>query len=57
MIKSFKDNETATVFRGQFSRKLPQDIPTGSQRVSSNNSMPPRFSIPYGYRLATGSKR
>jgi hypothetical protein len=31
MIKSFKDNEIATIFRDQFSRKLPQDI----QRVAS----------------------
>jgi proteic killer suppression protein len=31
MIKSFKDNETETIFRGQFSRKLPQDI----QRVAA----------------------
>ena len=26
MIKSFKDEETAKLFRRQFSRKLPQDI-------------------------------
>jgi hypothetical protein len=31
MIKSFKDNETATILRGRLSRKLPQDI----QRVAS----------------------
>ena len=26
MIKSFKDEETAKLFRREFSRKLPQDI-------------------------------
>lgn len=31
MIQSFKDKETETIFRGQFSRKLPQDI----QRVAA----------------------
>ena len=31
MIKSFKDEETAKIFRGQFSRILPQDI----QRVAA----------------------
>ena len=31
MIMSFKDEETAKIFRGQFARKLPQDI----QRVAA----------------------
>ena len=31
MIKSFKDKETEKIFRGQFSRKLPQNI----QRVAA----------------------
>ena len=31
MIRSFKDKETEKIFRGQFSRKLPQDI----QRVAA----------------------
>jgi proteic killer suppression protein len=31
MIKSFKSEETAKIFRGQFSRTLPQDI----QRVAA----------------------
>ncbi|MBT4160720.1 MAG: type II toxin-antitoxin system RelE/ParE family toxin [Gammaproteobacteria bacterium] len=31
MIKSFRDKETEKIFRGQFSRKLPQDI----QRVAA----------------------
>ncbi|MGQ4810365.1 Toxin HigB-1 [Candidatus Entotheonellaceae bacterium PAL068K] len=31
MIISFKDQETEKIFRGQFSRKLPQDI----QRVAA----------------------
>jgi len=31
MIKSFKDKETEKIFRGQFSRKLPQNI----QRIAA----------------------
>ena len=31
MVQSFKDRETEKIFRGQFSRKLPQDI----QRVAA----------------------
>ena len=32
MIKSFKDEETAKLFRSQFSRKLPQDIQRSARR-------------------------
>ena len=32
MIKSFKDEETAKLFRRQFSRKLPQDIQRTARR-------------------------
>lgn len=32
MIKSFKDEETAKLFRRQFSRKLPQDIQRSARR-------------------------
>ena len=31
MIRSFKDKETEKIFRGQFSRKIPQDI----QRIAA----------------------
>ena len=32
MIKSFKSKETEKIFRGQFSRKLPQNIQRGAAR-------------------------
>jgi toxin HigB-1 len=32
MIKSFKSEETEKIFRGQFSRKLPQDIQRAAAR-------------------------
>ena len=32
MIKSFKDEETAKLFRRQFSRKLPQDMQRSARR-------------------------
>ena len=55
MIKSFKDKETEKIFRGQFSRKLPQDI----QRVAARKLEQLNAATvlkPCAYPLATGSK-
>jgi proteic killer suppression protein len=54
MIKSFNSEETERIFRGQFSRKLPQDI----QRISARKleqlhaaTMPETLRVPPGNRL------
>ena len=56
MIKSFKDNETEKIFRGQFSRQLPQDI----QRVAARKleqlnaaTVLDTLRVPPGNRLET----
>jgi toxin HigB-1 len=55
MIKSFKDEETEKLFRGQFSRQLPQDI----QRIAARKleqlqaaTVLDTLRVPPGKRLA-----